>query len=71
MTAYKITQTNTGLDTIEKVRAMAELMIEDGFDVEFAGFDALQGVDESGDQIACPVSEDQWLSYLEAADEEA
>ena len=67
---YKINTQNTGLDTDEQARKMAELMKADGYDVEFtAAHGAVQGYDENGEQITCPVGDQEWDRYLELASE--
>ena len=66
---YKISLTNTGLETLEQVRAMVESMQDDGHDVEYSGYDCIQGYDEDGEPITSPVGEQEWNRYLELASE--
>lgn len=67
-TSYKLNLENTGLDNDDQVRAMADAMIADGHAVEFTrDFGAVQGHDDNGDVIACPVDEQTWMRYLEIA----
>ena len=66
---YKISLTNTGLETLEQVRAMTEKMQEAGHDVEYAGYDCMQGYDDDGEPISCPVGDQEWSRYLELASE--
>lgn len=66
---YKISLTNTGLETLEQVHAMAEAMQEDGHDVEYSGYDCIQSYDENGDFITCPVGDQELNRYLELASE--
>jgi len=56
---YYIDIENTGLDSQTKVVAMARMMSDDGHDV-VAGLEARDG--------ECPVSENDWLAYLDRAD---
>lgn len=65
---YKLNLENTGLETDAQVRRMAELMQADGHDVEYTGdIGAIQAIDENGDAITCPVSDQEWFRYLDAA----
>jgi hypothetical protein len=67
---YKINTQNTGLETDEQARQMAALMQADGYDVEFTpASGAVQGCDENGEPITCPVGDQDWNRYMELASE--
>ena len=66
---YKISLTNTGLYTLEQVRAMADAMQADGHDVQYSGYDCMQDYSDDGDVIICPVDDQEWNRYLERASE--
>ncbi|MNP34954.1 hypothetical protein D3C76_1282640 [compost metagenome] len=67
---YYINIENTGLETDAQVRRMAELMQADGHDVEYtSNLGSIQGTDENGDAITCPVGDQEWFRYLEAVSE--
>lgn len=65
---YYINLENTGLDTDTQVKRMAEIMQNDGHDVEYThNFGAIQKHGENGDVISCPVNDQEWMRYLELA----
>ncbi len=69
MTAiYKINCENSGLDNEAQVRKMVELAVERGYNVTFtASFGDIQGYDENGDTITCPIPDQEWMELLELA----
>lgn len=63
MATYYVNEENTGLDSEDRVIVMADLMRADGHDVEFTENYGLVNREE------CPVNEEEWMAYLEAADQ--
>ena len=66
--AYRINCENSGLDNDAQVRKMVELATERGYNVEFTtNYGDVQGRDENGDSIACPIPDQEWMALLESA----
>jgi hypothetical protein len=65
---YKINYENSGLDTNDQVRKMVKLATERGYDVEFtSNYGDVQGYDDNGDSIRCPIPDQEWMALLELA----
>jgi len=65
---YKINTENSGLDTDQQASRMADLAIERGYDVAFTAESGdVQGYDDNGECITCPIPNQEWMQLVEIA----
>lgn len=64
--SYRINTENTGLDTDAKARRMAEILTEQGYNVEFTG-----DFGHINPNANCPCTDAEWEAALIQADAEA